>query len=60
MKSTKLLRRVTKALAVIGPIAAAELFGTGVALAATSDISCVPKEVRVFADRDGQPLRLHI
>jgi hypothetical protein len=61
MTSTKLLRQLTKALAVIGPMAAAELFGNGVAAApTTSDISCVPVQVFVFAYRDGQPLRLHV
>jgi hypothetical protein len=60
MKSTKLLRQLTKALAVIGPMAAAELLGNGAAAATTSDISCVPVQVFVFAYRDGQPLRLHV
>jgi hypothetical protein len=60
MKQTTLLRRLTKAIAVIGPIAVAELLGSGPAAAATSDISCVPTEVLVFAYRNGNPLRLHV
>jgi hypothetical protein len=56
MKGTNSRARLAKALAVIGLIVAVDLFGSGIAAAATIDISCTPVQVAVFTNAP----RLHV